>query len=76
MPMQPYSAERRAKAREKNLIVLAKPLAFACDYCGAGPGELCRTRTGAEISSPGQTHEARLSGGKGRFARYRRFHRA
>jgi len=36
-------------------------LRVQCSFCGAPPGELCRTKTGREILSIGTMHNARIT---------------
>jgi hypothetical protein len=57
MGSRTFTPAQAAKIRAKRLEAVAKPLSIACPYCGAGIGELCRTKTGNDFW---QIHEPRL----------------
>ena len=60
-----------AKWRADRLAMMAKPLARACPYCGAGIGEPCLTKLGKPVYKLDGLHGARLNPAKPRFARFK-----
>jgi hypothetical protein len=63
--------QQLAKWRAAKLAILAKPLSRECLYCGALPGFPCVTKTGRDVLTVGQMHEARLTTHGMKYRRYR-----
>jgi hypothetical protein len=49
------------KERAIRIYRIEHLLRIQCSFCGAPPGELCRTQAGREILSVGSMHNARIT---------------
>jgi hypothetical protein len=61
----------RGWQREHAKQRIGKPLTWRCPRCGSPPGQFCVSKNGREISSIGNTHNARIMHGKKLSKSYR-----